>query len=1075
MRPPVPPNETERLVALRRYYILDTPPEAAFDRITAFSARLFSAPISLISLLDSAREWFKSTYGIDIRETPRDHSFCAHVTDRTLVVPNALEDPRFQDNPLVLGSPHIRFYAGAPLRTPDGFLLGTLSVIDTAPRPQFSGEQIELLESLAATVVDELELRTATVAAHKQQTRRAELSGQMNEMAGRLQLNEEVLGTVLETLPVGVWVTDREGRLLHGNPAARALWGGGPDVGIEEYDKFAAWRADSGERIAPDEWALARAIRRGEASIDNVIEIEDFHGCRKMISNSAAPLRDRAGAIVGAVCVNEDITDRLHAEEELRRVRDELRGLIEAAPLAIISISRDRTVRNWTPAAERMFGWTAAEATGRPYPIVPPGREQEFEEHCERMFRGDALQDIETVRRRKDGTLVDVNLSAAPLHDPDGTISGIIAIFADVSARKRVEGKARERERDFETMADSLPAFLVTKDRDSRYVIANRKLREAIGCTPEQLRGKTDEAFFPPESAAKYRRDDITVMDTGQTLYFEEKLALPDGSRLDVGTFKAPLWNDAGEVRGLVVMVFDLSEKKAMEAALKQSEERFRRAILDAPLPMMIHAEDGRILQLNRAWTDLSGYTTDDVTTAADWMTKACGWAGPEAEAEIRSLYDLQSSQEGCELPNRTKSGKTRTWAFSSAPLGPMADGVRMVITTATDVTEHRSIERQLAQAQKMEAIGQLAGGVAHDFNNLLTVIVGYSNMLLLTLHEADPARQQVQEIVKAAERATGLTRQLLAFSRKQMLQPANVDIRAVVRESERMLHRLIGEDIRIDLALSDVELRTVVDTGQLAQVIMNLAVNARDAMPEGGVLTIETGEAELTAEYAGTHPDVVPGSYVQLAVSDTGTGMDQQTMARIFEPFFTTKGAASGTGLGLSTVYGIVKQSKGHISVYSEKGRGTTFRVYLPRVFEGPRPAAAEQRPDSAHGAETLLLVEDDAMLRKLTSTILRRAGYKVIEAANGGEALLACERGPADIALMVTDVVMPGISGRELAQRVAVLRPAMRVLYTSGYTDRAVVSNGVLESGLDFIQKPFAPADLTARVRAVLDRNRD
>ncbi len=512
-------------------------------------------------------------------------------------------------------------------------------------------------------------------------------------------------------------------------------------------------------------------------------------------------------------------------------------------------------------------------------------------------------------------------------------------------------------------------------------------------------------------------------------------------------------------------------ERERMEGALRQSEERFRRAILEAPIPITIHAEGGRIIQMNRAWQEQSGYSAAELSTTDDWVEKAHAGLAPNEKEDVRKLYGPESGTDRCELPIRTASGELRTWVFSSAPLGPMPDGSRMVITMAMDFTERRTLERQLAQAQKMEAIGQLAGGVAHDFNNLLTVISGYSDLLLKSLAEMDPAARQVKEIAQAADRAAALTRRLLAFSREQILEPANVDINAVVRESASLLRRLIGEDVEIRIALADEEMRALVDTGQLVQVIMNLAVNARDAMPAGGILTIETAATDFGPEYAQAHPAVAAGPYVQLAISDTGTGMDRATLARIFEPFFTTKGPGAGTGLGLSTVYGIVKQSNGHVSVYSEPGRGTSFRVFLPRVFEGAAAEAVAPPPARSAGTETVLVVEDEPALRTLIREILRRAGYRVIDAANGSEALLACERSSAGIALMITDLVMPGMNGCELAQRLAPLRPEMKVLYMSGYGSHAALASGVLVGHEHFIQKPFTPGALAEKVRYALD----
>jgi PAS domain S-box-containing protein len=417
------------------------------------------------------------------------------------------------------------------------------------------------------------------------------------------------------------------------------------------------------------------------------------------------------------------------------------------------------------------------------------------------------------------------------------------------------------------------------------------------------------------------------------------------------------------------------------------------------------------------------------------------------------------------------RSDGRQVCADVSASVVPLR-GQPLVLAIARDVTERNRLERQFQQAQKMEAIGQLAGGVAHDFNNLLTVILGYGEVLLETLPADDPRRQDVEEIRKAGQSAASLTRQLLAFSRKQILEPVVLDLNAVLANMDRMMGRLIGEDIELIIRLEPELGRAKADAGQLEQILVNLAVNARDAMPEGGTLTIETGNVELDEPYVRTHPGAASGRHIVLAVSDTGHGMDERTQSHLFEPFFTTKEKGKGTGLGLATVYGIVKQSGGSISVNSELEHGTSFKIYFPRV-EGvavPLGAARASRQLPA-GTETILLAEDAGGLRKLARRILERYGYTVLEASNGDEALQVCERHHGAIHLLLTDVVMPGISGRALADRMASLYPAMKVLYTSGYTDDAIVQRGVLCAGTAFLQKPYASDALARKVRDVLD----
>lgn len=386
------------------------------------------------------------------------------------------------------------------------------------------------------------------------------------------------------------------------------------------------------------------------------------------------------------------------------------------------------------------------------------------------------------------------------------------------------------------------------------------------------------------------------------------------------------------------------------------------------------------------------------------------------------------------------------------------------------DVTERKKLEEQLRQSQKMEAVGQLAGGVAHDFNNLLTVITGYSDLLLLSI-EQEKQRQDIEQIKKAARQAASLTRQLLAFSRKQVLQPQVLDLNQVVADMEKMLRRLIGEDIELVTMLEPALGRVKADPGQIEQVLMNLVVNARDAMPDGGRLLIETANVVLDEGYTQYQADLKAGSYALLAVSDTGVGMDVAIRSRVFEPFFTTKGPDRGTGLGLATVYGIVKQSGGHIAVYSEPGRGATFKIYLPQIeaVSDTRPSDRAEIGAVFGGNETILLVEDQTEVRNLAARILQQQGYHLLVAAHPEEALVLSEQTPID--LLITDVILPQMNGRDLADRLIQAHPEMKALYISGYTDKAMAQHGVLETGTNFLQKPFSPAALSRKVRAVLE----
>ncbi|HEV8368593.1 MAG TPA: response regulator [Pyrinomonadaceae bacterium] len=501
-------------------------------------------------------------------------------------------------------------------------------------------------------------------------------------------------------------------------------------------------------------------------------------------------------------------------------------------------------------------------------------------------------------------------------------------------------------------------------------------------------------------------------------------------------------------------------ELEQINKALRESEEQYR-GLFDSAFDGVVVQQDGIIRNVNRAYAEMSGYSIEELI-GRDILE----FTLPEQRDFVRSkmaedelVYETVGlKKDGTEINIEVSANKC------------LYKGASARLAVVRDTTERKLLEEQLRQSQKLEAVGQLAGGVAHDFNNLLTVISGYTEIVLKRLKD-NALRLYLEEIQKAGTRATALTRQLLAFSRKQVLQPKVINLNSIVSDLEKMLHRLIGENIELRTALSPALGSIKADPGQIEQIIMNLVVNARDAMPDGGKLTIETQNVELDGEYARQHLAVSSGAYALLSVSDNGCGMDEGTKSRIFEPFFTTKEADKGTGLGLSTVYGIVKQSGGNIWVYSEVGRGTTIKIYLPRVDEHAqeysRDAASEE---PILGAETILLAEDEEMVRKLARQVLEMYGYRVLEATSGMEALLICEQSHEPIHLLITDVIMPEMSGRELADRLAQCRPEMKVLYMSGYTDDAIVHQGVLDEGTNFIQKPFSPPALARKVRSVL-----
>jgi PAS domain S-box-containing protein len=610
---------------------------------------------------------------------------------------------------------------------------------------------------------------------------------------------------------------------------------------------------------------------------------------------------------------------------------------------------------------------------------------------------------------------------------------------------------------------DQSPASIFITDPRGTIQYVNQRFTEITGYTAQDAIGKTPRILKSGRTPPEYYRALWTTIQNGETWRSEIQNRRKNGELYWDSVTVSPIRDQRGVIAHFLAVQEDITQRKRAEDNLKASEDYHRTILENIGDAVFISSPEGRILDVNPRGCELTGYRREELLGLLIVDTYPPG----DRAAGERRIENTSKGQPS--VQERRLLRKDGTVLLVETNARALPDG--RMLGTVRDVTERRQLEVQLRQAQKMEAIGRLAGGVAHDFNNVLTAIFGYVDLLREELPAGSSAHEDLAEVRKASERAAGLTRQLLAFSRQQVLEPIVLELNDLVEDFEKMLHRVIGEDVELRLALAEDAGNVRADPGQMQQVIMNLVVNARDAMPTGGSIVLETANADLTEQYAELHQPVRPGRYVMLAVSDSGVGMSPDIKARIFEPFFTTKEKGKGTGLGLSTVYGIVKQSGGYIWAYSEVGRGTTFKIYLPRVDEPAEPAAKPKESGSLSGTETILLAEDDAILRPLARELLRKLGYAVLEGEDAESALAAARAHKGPIDLLVADVVMPGPSGRELARRLAEMRPQIKVLYISGYTDDAIVHHGMLEPGLHFLQKPFTPAALARKVRDVLD----
>jgi PAS domain S-box-containing protein len=666
----------------------------------------------------------------------------------------------------------------------------------------------------------------------------------------------------------------------------------------------------------------------------------------------------------------------------------------------------------------------------------------------------------------------------------------------EITARQEAEGKLREANAELErrveertaelrtaldllraerellgTTLESIGDGVIVTDREERVTFLNRVAEgmtgwkgDAVGQPLERVFDLRDETTREPAENPARR-----ALREGGVVGLANGVALRDkgGQERVVDDSAAPIRGADGVVHGAVLVFRDVTDKVQAEAALRRSQAVFQAFMDHSPAVSFIKDADGRYVYANRRWEE----QFDPPRRDWDGRTDADFWPAEAAalfRASDRAALDTGRPVEAEE--SATVGGRTRHFLAIKFPVEDEG-GRRVVGGKVLDVTDRKRLEEQFRQAQKMEAVGRLAGGIAHDFNNLLTVINGYCDLLLLRTSDGDPRRAEVREVRQAGERAAALTRQLLAFSRRQVVEPVTLDLNAVVTQAERLLGRLIGEDVRFTTALDPRLPPVTADPGQIEQVLMNLAVNARDAMPAGGRLTVATQAVTVGPGLIPNEPAVPPGDYALLSVTDTGRGMTAEVKANLFVPFFTTKEPGRGTGLGLAVVHGIVSQCGGHVSAYSEVGMGTTFRVYLPASADRPSPTAATPAPAPLRGAETVLLVEDDPAVRRIARLALESQGYTVLEAGGGPAALALPDGELAGVHLLLTDVVMPEMGGRQLADRLRAKRPGLKVLYMSGYTDDAVLRHGILEHADQFIAKPFSPLALARKVREVLD----
>jgi two-component system cell cycle sensor histidine kinase/response regulator CckA len=814
------------------------------------------------------------------------------------------------------------------------------------------------------------------------------------------------------------------------------------------------------------------------------------------VANPVAQPPDLSWSMPGA---NSGATDK----RSLHVRRQYLEQIFQGSPDPVVVLDPSFRTQCVNPEFQRMFGYSAAETLGRPIDelIFPPDRAAEAQWIAQCLQRGERLT-LETQRRCKDGTLLDVSVSSAPLII-DGRPAAFYALYRNISERKRAEAlsSALYRIAEKASAAQDLQQFFAAIHGIVDELMCARNFSIAIH-EPE-----SDLLSFPyfvdeQEPAPAPRKPGSGLVEyllrNGEPLLFTPELAQRLQQRGEVEFTSpppaqwlgVPLKINQRIFGALVLKIYSQNirfgerdkdvlalvaqqlaaaiDRKRNEQALRRSEVCYRSLVQTAVYGIYRSSIEGRFLDVNPALIGMLGYNSTLEVLALE--PKEDVFADPGEYTRLIDEFRRTGRMDGVEVRWKRKDGAFITVRISGRAVAGGDEPADVLEAIAEDITERRVLEDQFRQAQKMEAVGRLAGGIAHDFNNLLMVIGGYTEVMLSQLTVGHPLFSKAEAIQQASDRATTLTRQLLAFSRKQLLELKVVDVNAIVADMERLLRPLIGEDIELTTQLEPSVGCTRADAGQLEQVIMNLVVNAKDALPSGGKICIRTASVMLDDSYRPENTFIKPGPYIMISVSDSGQGMDRETQARIFEPFFTTKEKGKGTGLGLSTVYGIIKQSGGYVFVQSELGRGTVFTIYFPRVDEpcdalGAIPVSVA----AAGGSETILLVEDEESVRQLVRETLEGRGYHVLEAGNGAAALTLADAHPDPIHLVITDVVMPGLSGHELAQQLLSARPGIKVLYLSGYARDAFPTPSA-DAHKAFLQKPFTLQSLSRKVREVL-----
>ncbi len=908
-------------------------------------------------------------------------------------------------------------------------------------------------------------------------TERREADERLRESEQRYR---DIFDNMLDGLALLEVTDDGRFRILEINPALERSTGIPRDQMIGRTQ----------EEIVPPDAAVVNAKYRRCVEAGRPIEEEtalDLPAGRRYYQSILIPVRDDAGRVKRIIGISRDVTGRKQAEEKMLRSDQRLRLHREQSPLGFLEWDEQFRAIEWNAACERIFGYTREEALGRHAKdlILPPEVHGLVDGIYHSLMTRTGGRHSINENVTKDGRIIICEWFNTTLIDGDGKAIGVASICNDITEQKRMENMLREsgeslRKREALLNESQRLGQIGSWDWDA--------VRDSIWWSDEYYRIYGLDPGIPtpnytehlkaytPESAERLDAVVKRAMETGEPYALDLELAQPTASARWILARGEAKRDPGGGITGLRGTAQNITERKASEEALRKSQAFIRNILDSVDEGIIVVDREYRIVSANRAFCDSLKLPADRIVgqpchRITHRLDRPCFESGEDCA--VRRTLETGEVHSAFHAHDTGGGGKQYV-EIKSYPVTDASGRVVSAIETISDVTERRRLEEQLRQAQKMEAVGTLAGGIAHDFNNILTAIMGYANLVKAKMRPDDPQCASIDQILMSSTRAAHLTRGLLAFSRKQVISPRPADLNKIMRSVETLLHRIIGEDVVLSTRLSGGSLIVMADSGQIEQVMMNLAANARDAMPEGGTLVISTEEVELGEDFVAVHGFGRPGRHALITVSDTGQGMDEKTREHIFDPFFTTKEPGRGTGLGLAIVYGIVKQHNGNINVYSEPGKGTTFRIYLPFVETRVDTVPAETAALPPRGKETILLAEDDRDVRALTSLILRDYGYTVIEAADGRDALEKFRSNAGAIDLLILDVIMPHKSGKEAFDAIKAQRPGIPALFISGYTADILDRKGITGEGIQFISKPASPVALLRKVREILNTRR-